>query len=93
MANGSQKTYQNVSSALFGCIKTKSKSEHGTVYDPPNGNQGTATTKVSFIGTIVLGFVFDPGASTLAYTIQKKPGVVLDNQIWNGIQSTIDECR
>jgi hypothetical protein len=92
MSNGSQKTYQNVNSALFACIKTKSKSEHGTVYQPLNGNQGTATTKVSFIGTIVLAFNFDPGASTLAYTIQQKPGIVSDNQIWNGIQSTIDEC-
>jgi hypothetical protein len=49
-------TYTNVDSNIFNCVKNKSKEEHGTTYDPPNGNSGTSKTHVNWIGDIVLKF-------------------------------------
>jgi hypothetical protein len=87
-----QHVYKNVTQTIFTCVKAKSKAEHGTDYEPPNTNSGTAITKVTWIGTIKVDFKFDPSAHTLTYSNLQKPGVVPESSVWNGIESTIREC-
>lgn len=85
------KTFENVTPAIWECVKATSLKEHGTVYAPPSANQGTATTK-SIVGDVILSFNFNPANNSVAYTITKKPGIVSENQIWSGIESTIKGC-
>jgi hypothetical protein len=84
------RSYDNVTEAIFGCIKATSKREHGTTYDPPNGDSGTATTD-TFVGKVVLGF--DLSSGKLTYTIKEKPGIVTEDEIWNGTDDTVSGCR
>lgn len=88
----SSKTFKSVTPAIWSCLKASSEKEHGTKYDPPNANDGTATTD-SIVGKIVLQFNFKPDQQTIGYTILKKPMLVSDNQIWNGIESGIQACQ
>ena len=85
------KVFYDVTSEIFACVKTKSKDEHGTVYDPPNGNSGTATTTTSLY-FVELGFNFDPQSGDLTYTLIKKSWLVPISEVWNGIAKTIDTC-
>lgn len=89
---GSSRTFYNVSASIWECVKSTSNKEHGTVYNPPDANQGTATTSTP-IGDIVLSFNFDPGQASVAYKIEKKPFIVSDNQIWDGIEDSINGCK
>jgi len=43
-------------------------------------NEGTATTSIPALGSIVLGFKLD-SSGALTYTIQKKPFIVSESQI------------
>jgi hypothetical protein len=88
----STKTWNGITPELFACVKSRSDREHGTKYEPANANQGTATTSVRAVGTIVLGFDLQSGGA-LTYTIQKKPFVVPESRIWDGIDETIKGCR
>ena len=88
----SSKTWYGVTPEIFTCVKTTSEHDHGTKYDPPDANQGTATTWVPAIGSIVLGFNLD-SSGALTYTIEKKPWIVSESQIWNGINESINGCR
>jgi hypothetical protein len=90
MANS--KIFGGVTPAIWDCVKTTSYNDHGTVYAPAGANQGTATTD-TLVGTVALNFNFDPIKDTVAYTIVKKPFLVSADQIWNGIQDTIDGCN
>lgn len=85
------KTFGGVTPAIWECVKATSQKDHGTVYAPPGANTGTATTNTP-IGTVELGYVFDPAKDTVAYNIIKKPFLVSADQIWNGIQDTINGC-
>jgi hypothetical protein len=87
----SSKAYDNITEAIFDCVKAASAKAHGTVYDPPTADQGTATTETP-VGKVVLGFDLDPATSVLTYTIQSKPFVVSDGEIWDGISGTISGC-
>jgi len=86
----SSKAWNGVTEAIFDCIKATSEKDHGTKYDPPHGDQGTSTTDTA-VGTVVLGFSLANG--TLTYTIQKKPWIVPESSIWEGIGDTINGCR
>jgi hypothetical protein len=88
----SSKTWNGVTPAMFACVKAGSARDHGTKYQPPDGDKGTATTDVTAVGTIVLGFELDPGGA-LTYTIQKKPMLVPESEIWSGIDSAIKGCK
>ena len=86
------RSFGGVTQAIWECVKTTSYQQHGTKYVPPDGNQGTATTSTP-IGDVALTFDYDPTKETITYTIVKKPFLVSDDQIWNGIQETIDGCQ
>jgi hypothetical protein len=85
------KSYAGITPAIWNCVKTTSFNEHGTVYAPADSNIGTATTD-TIVGSVVLGFNYDPVKDTLNYNIVKKPFLASDDQIWNGIQDTITHC-
>lgn len=86
------KTYYGVTQAVFDCVRATSEKEHGTVYAPPNGNTGTATSEGT-AWTVVLGFEYDPSAGSLAYTIQKKTWIVPKSAIWEGLEDTLNGCQ
>ena len=84
------KTYNGITQAIFDCVKQTSQAEHGTTYT--SGDKGTATTSTP-VGSVVLSFNLDTSASTLSYTIDKKPFIVSASTIWDGISDTINKCR
>jgi hypothetical protein len=86
------RSFAGVTQAVWECVKTTSYQQHATKYVPPDGNQGTATTS-TIVGDVVLNFDYDPTKDTVTYTIVKKPFLVTDDKIWNGIQETIDGCQ
>jgi hypothetical protein len=87
----SSKTYNSITQAIWDCVKTTSYNQNGTIYDPADANQGTSTTDTR-VGKVVLTFDFDPNQETVKYTITQKPGIVIDSEIWGGIESTIEGC-
>mgnify|MGYP003344340595 FL=1 len=88
----SSRCFHGVKDTTWKCIKDKSKEDHGTRYEPDDANEGTSTTP-TILGDVVLHFKFDPSSDTVCYDMQKKPFLVSDNQIWDGIQGTVDSCR
>ena len=87
----SSKVFYGVTPSVFACVKTTSQQQHGTVYDPPDGNQGTAITQTS-TWTVKLAFNFDPGSDQITYTILYKTWIITDSEIWSGIGDTINGC-
>lgn len=89
----SSKIFNGVSQAIFTCVQKSSEADHGTKYAfNPDGHSGAATTD-TVVGTIVVGFDFEAGASSITYTIQKKPFIVSDGQIFDGIGDSINTCK
>lgn len=86
------KSFDGVTPNVWDCIKETSYKEHGTKYEPANANQGTATTD-SVVGKVILKFDIDPSKNILTYTIDKKPFLVSEGQIWNGIEKSIRNCQ
>ena len=86
----SSKTFADITPSLWDCIKKTSQEQHGTVYS--GENQGTATTN-TLVGKVVLEYDFEASKDTLRYKIKQKPFLVSSDQIWNGIQDTIDDCN
>jgi hypothetical protein len=87
------KTFNGLNQAIFTCVKQMSLKDHGTVYDPVDGNKGMATTDLKAIGTIVLSFDLDPGRESITYCLISKPWIVSASQIFDGIGATINACR
>jgi hypothetical protein len=85
-------TYQNVTAAVFACVKSTSSQQHGTVYNPPDGTSGTATTNTP-VGQVVLSFDLDTTNDAITYCLVSKPWMVPESDIWNGIASTISGCQ
>lgn len=85
------RSFGGITPAVWSCVKSTSFKEHGTVYAPADGSTGTATTG-TIVGQVVLGFTYDSVKDTVSYNIQQKPFIVSDDQIWSGIQETIDHC-
>ena len=56
----SSMSYEGVSEAMLACMKRAGVAESGTVYEPPDTNQGMATTKVPVFGKVILTFDLNP---------------------------------
>ena len=85
------KTYNNVTQAIFDCMKQTSGVQHGTVYDPATGTKGTATTSTA-VGKVVLSFDLNTAANSITYCVVSKPWIVTDDEIFNGIAGSISSC-
>ena len=90
-ARGDQRSFF-MTEEIWHCVKTRSGAEHGTVFEPPDADQGRATTK-KWVGLFLLDFSFDEKAQKITYNIVEKPRVVWNGAIWNGIMETIERCR
>lgn len=88
---GASKTFEEVTPEIWNCIRDASKRKHDTVYDPPDADQGTATT-LTIVGKLELAYSFDREQNKITFTIESKPIFVPASQIWDGIQDAIDTC-
>lgn len=86
------KTFHDVSPRAWERMQDIGRVQHGTVFETVDGLTGTATTN-SPVGTIVLAYAFDPDIQTVTYTIQRKPMLIGEFLIWNGIDATLGHCR
>ena len=82
--------FYGVEQATWLRIKAASKQEHGTIH--ADGSHGSAITK-TLLGPIVVDFMFDAGQKTISYTIVKRPLLLAEGQIWDGIEKTIAKCN
>jgi hypothetical protein len=80
-----------VSPEIWEFLKDDSKRKHDTVYDPPEGDSGTATTS-TILGNLELTYNFDCEQNKVTFTIENKPVLVPASRIWDGIQEAIDKC-
>lgn len=87
-----KRTFSGVSEGVWSCVKSKSREEHGTAYEPPGARHGRATTRKS-VGDFVLDFSFDPNAKKITYGIVDKPWFVVTSLIWDGIEEAIARCK
>lgn len=85
------KSFNDVTASIWECVKATSLREHGTKYAPPGVPQGTATT-VTPVGDVVLNYDYNVADSTVTYTLVKKPFIVSEGTIWDGIKDTIAGC-
>ena len=90
MASASR-TFDGVTPQIWNCIKNDSMRKHNTVYEPSDGDCGTATTS-TIVGMLALSYTFAPEQCTITFTIEHKPILVPASQIWDGIQDAIDRC-
>ena len=86
------KVYHGVTQAIFDCVKATSYHQHGTVYTPADGNNGTSQT--SGPGwSVDMSFDFNSASGDLTYTLTHKTWIVPESSIWDGIEATINGCR
>lgn len=86
------RTFNGVTAEIWERVKDIGRSQYGTVFDPPQGNSGTATTPTP-VGTLVLGFEFDRQATQITYTVRTKPRFLPSGPLWSGLAQTITQCR
>lgn len=86
------RTFDDVSEEVWERVKHVGRSRYGTVFDPPHGDSGTATTPTP-VGTVVLGYAFDRQATRITYTLKNKPLFLPSGPLWNGLAQTIVQCR
>jgi hypothetical protein len=86
------RTFDKVDAALWQRLQATGQQRHGTQFEETQDNCGTATTPTP-IGSVVLGYSFDPDGCTITYTIIRKPMLAASGLIWNGIAATIEGCR
>ena len=91
-AQPDRKTFPGVSEVIWRCVKSNSRQEHGTAYEPAGARRGRSTTR-KWVGDIVLDFSFDPEAKKITYGIVDKPWIVPKSAIWDGIEEAIEQCR
>jgi hypothetical protein len=92
------KTYDGVTQAVWNCVQTTSTQQHGTVYTftSSDDSQGTSMTKGENVGIhwhVKMQFNFSAANSQLAYTILDKSWEVTEDEIWDGLSSTINGCQ
>lgn len=86
-------TYTGVTEAIFQRIKSDSESEHGTTYDPQDGDVGVATTKGTPFGDIVMQYALDPTAETLAYTLEGDHNSLARKVIFSKLGDAVDAAK
>jgi hypothetical protein len=90
-----ERSFKGVDEEAWETLRSRSTRDHGTIYqfEGDDETSGTATTRVPVIGDIVMHFHLDVDAATLTYTIVQKPMVVREDQIWDGIEKSVEDAR
>lgn len=83
--------FDGITSSVWECVKATSLREHGTKYEPAGSPDGTATTHTP-VGEVVLRYNYNETEASLTYTLAKKPFIVSEAVIWDGIKSTLKGC-
>lgn len=86
------RTFDGVTAEIWEKVKDVGRSRYGTVFDPPQGDCGTATTTTP-VGIVVLRFDLDRQATRITYTIKNKPLLLPSGPLWSGLAQTIGQCR
>lgn len=86
------KLFSSIDEAMLTCIKETSQTKHGTVFDPPVGNKGTATTDTT-VGKVVVSFVLDTSSQVLQFCIISKPWIISASQVFDSLAGVISECQ
>jgi hypothetical protein len=86
------KRFSGVSKSIHDCVKRNGASEHGTVYDPKDGDKGIGET-ATMVGKVKVSFELNAADSSVVYVIISKPFIVSDTQIFDGIADAINACR
>ncbi|MGD0106151.1 MAG: hypothetical protein ABSC06_19240 [Rhodopila sp.] len=73
-------------------IKHVAHTEHGVLFYPTNGTNGTATGRTPF-GDCVVHFVHDGAQSVLVLTPLKKPMLLPAGLLWRGFKVEIERFR
>lgn len=92
MAAAQSRTFADVTSDVFQCVKETSASRQGTIYASTDGLNGTATTS-STLWIVVMEYAFSAETESLRYTMIRKSWVVPAQSVWSGIDEMITECR
>jgi hypothetical protein len=82
-------TFCGVTAQIMERIRQLARSEHGIVFDPPDGDQGTATGRTP-LGECVVHFKHDLAGAALVLTLLKKPTLLPAGLLWSSIKQEID---
>jgi hypothetical protein len=86
------KTFTGVDTGTWERLQTLGREKHGIDFRATDANRGEAMTNTPF-GRLVLGYVHDPAAATITYTIVSKPLLLMSPLVWSGVETAIDGCR
>jgi hypothetical protein len=86
------RTFHNLSPETYACTKDIGEARHNTIYEPRDGNYGTATTS-SFFWIIVIAYRYDPETGDLFHEILRRSWIIPVNAVWDGIREQIEECE
>ena len=86
------RTFPNVSLETLSRIREVGRTEHGVIYDPPDGPRSTASSRTPF-GECVIQFDHDSARAELTVTIVKRPWLVPERMLWDGFARVLERCR
>ena len=82
----------SVSTEIAIRLKEVGRSRYGIVFDPLEGQSGTATGQTP-LGECVIEFVHDSAREELTLTLVRKPWLLPESLLWMGFQRTLERCR
>jgi hypothetical protein len=82
-----------VTPAVFRCLKRNPSGSGGSL-EYRGDTSGDIVVKSMVAGDVaLLGFQFDAASQTLNLRVKRKNPVVQEQQIWDGFQKTLTQCR
>jgi len=88
----STRSFSGVTAEILSRMKEFGRAEYGIVYDPPEGPISTATSQTP-LGECVIEFVHDVAKGELTLTLVRKPWLLPESLLWNGLSETLERCR
>ena len=88
----SSKSFEGVSPECWKCMQEAQTTKYKTVFTPPPpATEGTSVSATP-VGEIRMEFAYDESAQTASYTLNHKPFVIPEGQLWDGIAKLVKEC-
>jgi hypothetical protein len=86
------RAFSGVTVTVVNRIKQVAYGEHGVVFDPPDGTNGTAIVRTP-IGNCVMHFVHYSTQSVLVLTLVKKPMFLPAALLWSGLSAEVERFK
>ena len=86
------RTFFGIPAGLLLRIKQVAREEHGILFDPPEGTQGTATGRTP-LGECIVRFVYDGAQAELVMTLVKKPVLLPAAFLWTAFSAELERSR